>query len=258
MSDGGIISGFLIILLAGFAGSFHCVAMCGGFACGLCSDPNTSVPKLVTRHLFYNLGRLATYLFIGALAGQFGALIVVAVTQQPSAAVATHGHTMMPITPFFLIGELGILQRVVACVAGLLMLLMALQLLGLYRSSPKSWRAFGGVFFVDAIGSLMRSRRGSAALALGVVNGFLPCPLVYAFAVIAAGTGSVIMGVLTMAAFGLGTFPAMLFMGALGRIGKSISLNSGARYAGYFVLLVGVLTLVRGLAPGLLHLGGHA
>lgn len=147
MSDGGIISGFLIILLAGFAGSFHCVAMCGGFACGLCSDPNTSVPKLVTRHLFYNLGRLATYLFIGALAGQFGALIVVAVTQQPSAAVATHGHTMMPITPFFLIGELGILQRVVACVAGLLMLLMALQLLGLYRSSPKSWRAFGGSVF---------------------------------------------------------------------------------------------------------------
>src|SRR6202008_2972290 len=50
----------------------------------------------------------------------------------------------------------------------------------------------------------------------GVVNGFLPCPLPYAFAAQAAGGGGALPGVVTMAAFGLGTFPAMLMMGGVG------------------------------------------
>ena len=45
-----------------------------------------------------------------------------------------------------------------------------------------------------------------------MLNGFLPCPLVYAFAAQAAGSGGALPGLLVMLAFGLGTFPAMLLV----------------------------------------------
>ena len=48
-----------LIFLAGVAGSWHCVGMCGGFACALGSDPRGGTATLV-RHLTYNLGRVTT------------------------------------------------------------------------------------------------------------------------------------------------------------------------------------------------------
>ena len=30
---------YLVVFAAGFAGSFHCIGMCGGFACALGRDP---------------------------------------------------------------------------------------------------------------------------------------------------------------------------------------------------------------------------
>lgn len=58
---------YLLIVAAGFAGSFHCVGMCGGFACALGRDP-AGRRATIERHLLYNAGRVATYVFIGALA----------------------------------------------------------------------------------------------------------------------------------------------------------------------------------------------
>jgi len=59
---------YLVVFAAGFAGSFHCIGMCGGFACGLGRDPRGRVATTI-RHLLYNSGRLTTYCFLGALAG---------------------------------------------------------------------------------------------------------------------------------------------------------------------------------------------
>jgi len=65
--------------------------------------------------------------------------------------------------------------------------------------------------------SLLTARgRAAHRSPLGVFNGFLPCPLVYAFVAEATSTAGALPGFLTMASFGLGTFPAMLMMGGVG------------------------------------------
>ena len=76
------------------------------------------------------------------------------------------------------------------------------------RPASSRWRA--------RCGSSSRRLARAAPLAFGVLNGLLPCPLVYAFAAQAAASGGPLQGLQVMAAFGLGTFPAMLAMGGLG------------------------------------------
>lgn len=244
---------FFVALLAGFAGSFHCIGMCGGFACGLNHGPQSTAAQLVLRNSLYNVGRLVTYAFIGALAGLFGAAIVGS-ADSGHMAHHDHGHHMMSMV---LGGELGIAQRLLSAVAGVLMLLMAFELLGLRRHMPRSWAAIGVETLAGILRILVTSRHPAAPLALGVANGFLPCPLVFAFAAMAAATGAVGPAILTMTAFGLGTFPAMIFMGVVGRLMSPRFRYWGVRAAGAFVLVIGALTVVRGLAPALLH-GGHA
>ena len=66
---------YLVIFAAGFAGSFHCIGMCGGFACALGRDPH-GLGTTLQRHLLYNLGRLSTYCFLGALFGTLMGLLI--------------------------------------------------------------------------------------------------------------------------------------------------------------------------------------
>src|SRR6185503_12294429 len=61
----------LSILAASLLGSVHCAAMCGGFVC-LYAGTGTTHDVRVRPHAAYNLGRLASYLFLGALAGSVG------------------------------------------------------------------------------------------------------------------------------------------------------------------------------------------
>ena len=58
---------YLMFFVTGFAGSFHCIGMCGGFACALGRDPRGPAATGL-RHLLYNTGRLTSYVFLGALA----------------------------------------------------------------------------------------------------------------------------------------------------------------------------------------------
>ena len=60
---------------------------------------------------------------------------------------------------------------------------------------------------------LTSSRHPAARYALGVVLGFLPCGLIYGALGAAAGTGSMLQGALGMAAFSLGTMPALVAVG---------------------------------------------
>lgn len=99
---------YLMIFVAGIAGSFHCVGMCGGFACAFGREP-TGRGAMIERHLLYNTGRLATYLFIGALASTLGQGSV--------------GHGSL--------GSIAAGQRILAVTSGVLMIVMALQFLAI-------------------------------------------------------------------------------------------------------------------------------
>jgi len=241
-----------VILVAGFAGSFHCIGMCGGFACGLGGDPGGSRWHTVARHLLYNLGRVVSYAFLGALAGSLGACVI----DRPASHVAT-AHAAHPGTAYVLAGELGIVQRTLSVLAGVLMLAMALQLLGVVRHARARGALAARAPLASILGAVLASRHRAMPVCLGVVNGFLPCPLVYAFVAVAVAAGSAGAGALIMTAFGLGTFPAMLLVAGAGRTLAPTVRRRGVRLAACFVLALGILTVVRGVAPALLHLPGH-
>jgi len=236
---------YLVVFAAGFAGSFHCIGMCGGFACGLGRDLRGRCATLL-RHLIYNFGRLTTYCFLGALAGALGQVLC----------------TQQGLTFRLLDGSLDAAERILAIVAGLLMVAMALQFFGVLQVFHRLAVGFGSSTFAQSLRSLLTTRSRVAPLAFGVFNGFLPCPLVYAFAAEAASTSQVLPGLLTMASFGLGTFPAMLMMGGVGRMLAPAWRQRGVRFAGACILLLGLITLGRGLLPLGTHmshglLGGH-
>ena len=236
---------YLVVFVAGFAGSFHCIGMCGGFACALGRDPRGRGATAV-RHLLYNSGRLTTYCFLGALAGALGQVIC----------------TRQGTTFLLLDGSLDAAERVLAIIAGLLMIAMALQFFGLLQAFHRLTVGFGSSTFALSLRSLLTTRNRAAPLAFGVFNGFLPCPLVYAFAAEAASTFQALPGFLTMASFGLGTFPAMLMMGGVGRVLAPAWRQRGVRLAGGCILVLGLITLSRGLLPLGAHmshslLGGH-
>jgi sulfite exporter TauE/SafE len=231
---------YLVIFAAGFAGSFHCIGMCGGFACALGRDARGG-GATVLRHLLYNTGRLTTYCFLGGLAGALGQVIC---TAQGVAAA-----------PLFN-GSLDVAQRILAIVAGLLMIAMALQFFGLQAFHRLSV-GFGTNTFAMSLRSLLSADGHAAPLAFGVFNGFLPCPLVYAFIAQAASTAGAFPGFLVMAAFGLVTFPAMLMMGGIGRAVAPAWRQRGVWLAGCCILLLGLVTLGRGLLPSGAHIG-HA
>jgi sulfite exporter TauE/SafE len=228
---------YLVIFAAGFAGSFHCIGMCGGFACALGRDRRGGAAT-VERHLLYNVGRLTTYCFLGGLAGALGQVLS-----------TSHG-VALPLA-----GPLDAAQRILAIVAGVLMIAMALQFFGLFHGFHRAAIGFGGTTLAAAVRSLLATPSRAAPIGLGVFNGFLPCPLVYAFAAQAGSTASPLAGFLVMLAFGLGTFPAMLMMGGVGRLLAPAWRQRGIWLAASCILLLGLITLGRGVLPLTAHYG---
>jgi hypothetical protein len=224
---------YLVVFLAGLAGSLHCAGMCGGFACALGSDPRGRGATL-RRHLLYNAGRVTTYVFLGALAGALGAALVGGPGDSEPLLLA---------------------QRGLSAVAGLLMILIGLQFLGWLRRAHGTALGPGGQAAARTLQGLLRAPGAGAPLAFGVFNGFLPCPLVYAFLAHTAAvclsdpTRAVATGAFTMAAFGLGTFPALLLVASLGQALQPLWRRRGVQLAGAFIVLLGLVTVLRGTLP---------
>ena len=216
---------YAYVFVAGIAGSFHCVGMCSGFACCLGTDRSGRRSATVLRHLLYNTGRVTVYAFLGGVAGSL------------SAALATSSTATVVISA----------QQTLGVLAGSLMVVMALQLFGLFGLRPAP--SFGVGEIAHALGALAATPNRAAPVALGVFNGFLPCPLVYAFLAQAAASGNAGSGVLTMIALGLGTFPAMLAMGWMGITMRPTWRQAGVRLAGTVVLVFGLVTIARVFIP---------
>ncbi|HEU0204772.1 MAG TPA: sulfite exporter TauE/SafE family protein [Burkholderiaceae bacterium] len=241
------------LFLTGLAGSMHCVGMCGGFACAIGGDARGGVATW-QRQLVYNAGRVTTYCFLGAVVGHLGFLLV-----------ALCGDDSV----------VSLVQRGLAVLSGALMVFIGLQFFGLFRL--RGAVGLGGEVLSRALRDLLKAPGVGAPLAFGVLNGFLPCPLVYAVAAQAAASGGAWPGFLTMAAFGLGTFPAMLLIAGIGvwwrrgpraaqvqpvhasflRAARTTVVTDwrhhGVRLAGAFIVLLGVITFARGALP----LAGH-
>lgn len=80
-----------------------------------------------------------------------------------------------------------------------------------------------------------------------MLNGFLPCGLVYAFLALAVNTDRMMGGMLMMIGFGFGTMPAMIGIGCGARLLSHAARHAVIRIAACFVIVLGVTTIARGL-----------
>lgn len=187
MPELSLVSAFL----AGLLGGVHCGGMCGG----LVSAFTLGLPKgrrPLSLQLSCNLGRVTTYILLGALAGATGA------------ATTVFEHAL-PV------------QRILFAASSLMLLALGLYLAGVFsrfaaveRIGYGLWRRvqplLARYFPIDSVGK---------ALAAGMLWGLLPCGLIYSAVVLALASASVAQGALTMAVFGAGTLPNLLAMGLL-------------------------------------------
>ncbi len=211
--------------MIGLLGSFHCVGMCGPIALALPVHSESQFTILMSRVL-YNLGRVVTYTFFGALFGLFG-------------------HRLI------LIG----LQETISIVIGAAIILSVLAPSRLKRLVTESKPYQHVNTAVKASFAKLASSKSSRSFFLfGIINGFLPCGFVYVAVAGAVSTGGVIEGALFMMLFGLGTFPIMLGTSLLGKY-----LNFGVRrkinkLMPVLALLLGIIFLLRGMGLGIPYL----
>lgn len=218
----GLITTLATVVGSSLVGSLHCVGMCGGFVAFYAGAAATGTPWLA--HLAYNGGRLLTYVTLGAAAGALGAAVDLA-------------------------GAGFDLPRLAGLVAGVVMLIWGLAMLGTLLGAR--WPALGVARRLSALLQPLVRQLGQRppvlrALLLGTLTTLLPCGWLYAFVVAAAGTGSALGGATLMAAFWLGTVPALLGLG--------IGVRPLARRLGR---ALPVLTALAVLALGTLALAGR-
>lgn len=224
------------VFLIGFTGGFsHCVGMCGGFVLSYSLKinendliPQPTVWQNISPHLLYGFGRILSYIVIGEILGLLG----------------------NALTAVFTIRNF---QGGLSLVAGLVMIFMGFDLAGLIpKMAPNSFPGFNP--FKRLVSALFTKVKRNNILGLGFILGFIPCGLVYAAGAKAVASGSLLGGMLTMLVFGLGTLPAMVMTGMIsGKI--PIKLRSIIyRIAAGLVVLLGVVTLLRGVdALGIAH-----
>ncbi len=178
------------VFVASLLGSLHCVGMCGGFVAFYAGG--AARPRPFGPHLAYHLGRLATYVALGAVAGALGRgvdLAGEAAGVGRSAAVAAGG---------------------LMTVWGLMALLRAAGVGIPQAALPEAARGRA----VRWLSALAQRPPVTRAALLGLSSTLLPCGWLYAFAVIAAGTGTPLFGALLMAAFWAGSVPLLAGVGA--------------------------------------------
>jgi sulfite exporter TauE/SafE len=208
-------------LLAGLMGSVHCMAMCGGIATGLMAAGETRRSAGVALgHAFeLNLGRVAGYAVAGAAVGAFGGGLL-------------------------RIADSAALQTGVRVALGVAMMLLALRLVGAgdrwnlpARLAAPAWRALAPLR-ARVLPAGTRTRR----IALGLLWGWLPCGLSSSLLAVAWLQAEALDGALVMAAFGLGTLPAMVPLAWSGTRSGAMNLARSRRAAAVFVFLAGLLT----------------
>lgn len=204
--------------LLGFVGSAHCAGMCGPLVLAL-PHWGRGQGSFLAGRLLYNFGRIITYALMG---GAFGLL---------GQGVAFAG-----------------LQRWVSLLLGGGILIGVLVSPRFANRVPVA----RSVNWLKAtLGGLLQRRAMPAMFGIGLVNGLLPCGLVYVACAAATSTGDVLSGMRYMIAFGLGTLPMLLAISLL-RTKLSFALRFRVqRLMPVSLMIVGMLLLLRGMALGI-------
>lgn len=234
------------IFISGLLSSAHCIGMCGGFAATVGVGSGCFSNNL-KRQIVYSIGRIFTYAFLGAIAGFAGVYL----TQHLSSVKNIHG--------------------ILSILAGVLLVQQGLQAAGWFPSLTSIGK-LGTSFFrsrkkkkIDPFALPILKEETSACVSssffasylngpgmknvfiAGIMTGFLPCGLVYAFLAFATRAETLAGGMVVMILFGLGTVPALLLTGTGVGMLTMMTRQKLIRIAAICVVLMGLLTISRGV-----------
>ena len=211
---------FLVALLGSVG---HCIGMCGGFVLAYTAakvDAQWSKTRQMVAHLLYSLGRVTSYMIIGAIFGYLGQKVGFSLTAKGLLFIAV--GILMVFIGLSLVGKIKFLNSIESSIA---------------QSS-----LFGRLFR-----AVIHSKSLPSFYWMGMLNGFIPCGLVYFFATAAIVAGSALKGAIVMAVFGMATIPAMMGVGIFSSLIKSSSYRQLViKIAAVVVMLFGLFTSYKG------------
>ncbi len=225
-SNSGNFKSLPVVFVIGLtAGLSTCMALVGGLILGASAKfaekhPTATTLQKFKPHLFFNLGRIGSYIFFGGLIGFAGSFFQLSPT---------------------LLGTLTI-------IVGLVMLLLGVQLIEIFPrlrrinfTLPKSLtRALG----IKEHNEKEYSHKNS--LVLGALTFFLPCGFTQAMQLYAISTGNPVQGALTMGVFALGTSPGLLGIGGLTAVVRGAFAKSFFKFAGIVVIALAIFNISNG------------
>lgn len=216
---------FLSALSLGLLGSFHCIGMCGPIALAIPLNTKSWLTRAVGA-LIYNIARAITYAIMGLVFGLLGRGIA-----------------------------MGGFQQWISIIMGSIMILSVISpqiFKNRFKSKNNLFSLVGRI--KSSLGKLFAKRSFSALFFIGLLNGLLPCGLVYFALAGALATGSAYNGALFMFAFGLGTLPMLFAVSILGNLITLELRKKITRLIPYTIVFVGVLFILRGLTLGIPYL----
>lgn len=206
----------------GLISSLHCIGMCGPIAMMLPIERNNPSKK-ATQIFTYHLGRLSAYGTIGFIFGLLG-------------------------KGFFLAG----IQQQLSIFIGIAMICIVLipeKVFAKYNFSKPVFKLISKI--KTTLGSQFKNKSYKSLFTIGLLNGFLPCGMVYVALFGAIAMQSPTLGVLYMVLFGLGTVPMMSSVVYLNSF-LSVSIrNKIQKVIPYVAICIGILFILRGLGLGI-------
>jgi sulfite exporter TauE/SafE/copper chaperone CopZ len=208
--------GYGMLFVVGLLTSIHCIAMCGGVSLSQCIKPqgNNESKDVYKSSFLYNGGRVMSYTIVGAIVGSVGSLI--------SFSGASKG--------------------MISILAGLFMILMGINMLGIIPSLKKY-----NIQMPAVLRTLFLGKNGSRGpFVVGLLNGLMPCGPLQTMQLYALGTGSAVAGALSMFAFSLGTVPLMFGFGALSTLLSKNFTKNMMKVSAILVIVLGMVMFQRG------------
>ena len=202
----------------GLISSFHCVGMCGPIAMMLPVDRNNEAKK-VTQIITYHIGKLTAYGILGLIFGLLG-------------------------RSFYLAG----MQQQLSIIVGVLMIVVALvpeKVFAKYNFSKPVYKIISKV--KSNLGQQFKNKSYKSLFTIGLLNGFLPCGMVYVAIFGAIAMQSVSLGVLYMLLFGIGTIPMLTAVIYISNVLSFSFRGTLQKIIPVVAVVIGMLFIIRGL-----------
>jgi sulfite exporter TauE/SafE len=205
-------------LTLGFASGFHCIGMCGPIALSI-GLTKKQATNYYLQNLTYQFGRISTYSFLGAILGIVG-------------------------QGFKLAG----FQSYLTILVGILLITMALFSFGGKDFASKMPFLYKFFFKVKInLGKLLQKADYKSRFLTGILNGFLPCGMVYMALTASLAAGGILQSAGFMALFGLGTLPFMFAIVLVGNLMTNAFRIKILKIIPVVMIILGSLFILRGL-----------